>query len=264
MSNYDFPIRLFLARLKVDEILPANIAFLEKLHRQFVYNIPFENFDVLLHKNISLIPRDVDLKLLFNKRGGYCHELNGCFIRAVKELGYNAKPLLARVHLHSEPTAKTHLLGLVMIDNTNWLIDVGFGGGGLRAPIPLFHGVIAEQDGYKFKLKEYDKGFMLQTLKDKTWVDLYSFDLSTIHPSDIDAANHFTATHPSSIFVHSPMAVKVTPYGEIRLSGNKCTTVAHFNTTEEEMPHGSQYFSVLEQKFDIQLKCTYKHLSTIR
>ncbi|OYW97878.1 MAG: arylamine N-acetyltransferase, partial [Caulobacter vibrioides] len=39
--------------------------------------IPFENLDVLLGRGISIVPSDVDAKLIGAGRGGYCYEQNG-------------------------------------------------------------------------------------------------------------------------------------------------------------------------------------------
>jgi N-hydroxyarylamine O-acetyltransferase len=59
--------------------------------------IPFENLDVLLGRGISILPADVDAKLIAGGRGGYCYEQNGLLKRVLQALGFEVEGLMARV-----------------------------------------------------------------------------------------------------------------------------------------------------------------------
>lgn len=71
------------------------------------------------------------------KRGGYCFELNGLFLMALKYFGFDARPLLGRVHVTGTPTGRGHQVELITIEDTLWIADVGFGEDTPAAPIPL-------------------------------------------------------------------------------------------------------------------------------
>ncbi|WP_372836363.1 arylamine N-acetyltransferase [Pontibacterium sp.] len=49
-------------------------------------------------------------KLVNSNRGGYCFELNSLLLLALCHFGFNARPILGRVHLSGEVTGRGHLL----------------------------------------------------------------------------------------------------------------------------------------------------------
>ena len=49
---------------------------LYRVHKCHITSIPFENIDVYNKKTISVKPEDVFNKLVTQKRGGYCFEMN--------------------------------------------------------------------------------------------------------------------------------------------------------------------------------------------
>ena len=124
---------------KADLVKPT-LELLIKLHEQHVFSIPFENLSIHMNQQIHIDIHSIFKKLVENKRGGYCYEMNGLFYAILKTLGFNVQLHLAEVSeqgsdLHSrEPT---HLMLIVYIDNRNYLVDVGFGRNGLIRPLAL-------------------------------------------------------------------------------------------------------------------------------
>lgn len=70
---------------------------LHALVRAHAQTIPFENIDVLLDRPVSLEPATVFNKLVVRQRGGYCFEQNGLFLQVLRQLGFAARALGARV-----------------------------------------------------------------------------------------------------------------------------------------------------------------------
>ena len=95
-----------------------------------VKSIPFENLDVLLGRPIDLDDAAIQKKLIHEKRGGYCFEQNTLLLAVLKQLGFEARPLSARVR-YQRPRdftpARTHLLIRVEVDGVARLADVGAG-----------------------------------------------------------------------------------------------------------------------------------------
>jgi len=177
MDNKLFNIDLYLARLNYSGGISLTEDRLEALHRAQAYTIPFENFDILLGRGITLEPAALYDKLVRRARGGYCFELNGLFLMALQAAGFDARALLARVHLVDPPTGRGHQLILITLRGREWIADVGFGGPGLRAPIPFELNHISTHDGQTFRLVGAAPfGIMLQTLTNAQWQNLYSFE----------------------------------------------------------------------------------------
>ncbi|MCB1638950.1 MAG: arylamine N-acetyltransferase, partial [Thiothrix sp.] len=63
--------------------LAVDFSTLRRLMRRQLFTVPFENFDVLAGREISLEPADLVNKLVGQQRGGYCYELNGLFAMAL-------------------------------------------------------------------------------------------------------------------------------------------------------------------------------------
>ena len=69
----------YLARLGLPQKAPSK-AYLDELVRQNQLVIPFENLDSTdLGRPVSIEPPALVQKLLVQRRGGYCFELNGLF-----------------------------------------------------------------------------------------------------------------------------------------------------------------------------------------
>ena len=238
---------------------------LRSLHRCQLFTIPFENFDVLLDRPILLDPGSLFDKLVNRPRGGYCFELNGLFLHALNYFGFEARSLLARVHISGSPViGRGHQLSLVIINGREWLTDVGFGGQNMREPIPLELDQVCNLGGQRLRLVKAEKyGIMLQSFDGDQWQNLYSFDMEYAGPGDIKYGNYYTSTHPDSIFTQDRMASLPTREGKVTLH-NKCLKIQKEDTKRfVELTDDQGYLGALKQYFGIELDVTYDRLPVL-
>jgi N-hydroxyarylamine O-acetyltransferase len=194
----------YLERVEFSGEPRADIATLEALHLAHATHIPFENLDVLLKLPICLDLDSLFTKLVTRRRGGYCFEQNLLFAEVLNQIGFSFSQLAARVRYRSHRIqARTHMLLLVHIADSQWLADVGFGGEGLLLPVPFGTSQPAKQYAWTYRIVQLDKLWVLQTLHSESWHDLYAFDLEPQYLVDYQMANHFTSTHPDSRFVNT-------------------------------------------------------------
>lgn len=259
----NFPLDEYCARTGASTSGSANLEHLEELQRAQLYSIPFENFDIQLGRGIDLAPEHLIEKLLRRDRGGYCFELNGLFLSALRAAGYDARALLARVHVTGVPTGRGHQVNLVTIANRQWIVDAGFGGACPRAPIQLQFNTETRHDGWIFRICQHELGYMLQRKLADNWSDLYSFDLAPVVQGDIAYGNHFTSTHPSSFFTSSRVAALCHPEGQINLLNFNCTSTGLDAETVEDFPDDESYLLKLRDKFGIQLDAEYTDLALL-
>lgn len=261
MTHDPFPLDAYLARIGYTDPVAATEHALEAMQRGQLRTIPFENFDILLGRGISLDPAAICDKLLRRRRGGYCFELNGLFLMALQAAGFEARPLLARVHLSGEPSGRSHELILVKLDSRRWIADAGFGGPSLRAPIPFELDTTQHQDGQAYRLIDAGLfGTMLQTRVKAEWRDLYSFDLGHVWPADIALGNHFTSTHPSSFFTFARVAALHTAAGRTALFDQTLRTVKGGVEDVQQLPEGADFIAALDRHFGIELDATHDAL----
>jgi len=178
---------------------------LAELHRAHVSSIPFENLDPHRGVRVSLTSEDLERKLVGERRGGYCFEQNLLFASALRELGFEVEPMLARVRVGAPPGSlrpRGHLVLRVTRDGESWHADVGFGGGTLLEPIPFGVGDEQEQSGWRFRVVGEGEELVLQSVLEGDWADLYAFVPKPVPFIDLEPSNWFTCSHPISPFVN--------------------------------------------------------------
>jgi N-hydroxyarylamine O-acetyltransferase len=254
----------YLERIRVDTLPAITRDGLELLHRAHAYSIPFENFDILLGRGIDLSLEHLFQKIISQSRGGYCFELNGLFLELLRGIGFDATPLLARVHTRGNPSGRHHQLSLVKLGGREWLADVGFGANGLRAPIPFETDRVNTQDGQDFRLLESPPwGYMLQFFEEDAWQNLYSFDLEHVCMADIYSGNHYTSTSPYSFFTWSRVATLPNESGRVSLSDFNLTVISDGRVEKITLDDSPNYLDKIREYFGIVLNEPYEKIQPL-
>jgi len=120
---------------------PAALAYLAMLQKHHLAWIPFENLSLhySAHHRLCLHPDHLFRKIIAdaNGRGGYCMENNTLFGTLLRSLGFTLYPTAGRVLEGASWNSLGHMVNLVTIGNTTYLVDVGFGADGPVRPMPL-------------------------------------------------------------------------------------------------------------------------------
>lgn len=193
--------------------------------------IPFENLDVLLGRGISIVPSDIDAKLIGARRGGYCYEQNGLLKRTLQALGFKVEGLMARVQWlvpeGAPPRPRSHMVLGVELDGETWLADAGFGGCVLTAPLKLFSDDVQDTPHGQFRIVDVELGGVaerqVQANLSGKWAPLYQVAKGAWADIDYEQANYFTYTHPSSHFTWSMTVGRTTPNARYALKNNRFT-----------------------------------------
>ncbi|MFA5490183.1 MAG: arylamine N-acetyltransferase [Candidimonas sp.] len=193
----------YLERLGFASTPAATLETLAELQARHTARFPFETLANFLRDPVPIDLPFVERKILREGRGGYCFELNKLFLALLRQLGFDARPLTARVLIHARPgvpTARTHLLILVMLHGLPYITDVGFGG--LVPTAPLRLDIVAPQPTPHeiFRIVPDAARYTLQALVDGDTRDLYVFDLQEQEEIDFTVGNWFVSTHPDSPF----------------------------------------------------------------
>ena len=214
MTAAELDLAAYLERIGYRGELQPSLSVLQALHLAHATHIPFENLDILLGRGIRIDLGSVQAKLVAARRGGYCYEQNLLFAAALEALGFAVLPLAARVRYRSERVLpRTHMLLLVEADDGRWLCDVGFGAEGLLLPVPFGGGEAVRHFAWSYRIVAGDGQWLLQSLRQERWQDLYGFSLEPQQHADYEMANHYVATHPDSRFVRTLTVQLPTPAG---------------------------------------------------
>lgn len=190
-------------------IAAPTLATLRAIQLGHVCSIPFENLDVLLKRGIALDLETVQRKLVRNQRGGYCFEQNWLLLHVLRELGFCAMPLAARVRFRQPRDfvpPRTHVFVRVDLDGERWLCDVGVGGLSPTAPIRFVVDEVQESAHEARRIVRENDRFYHQVKLGAEWEDVCEFTGEEMFGIDREVGNWWTSTNPNSKFAQSIMA----------------------------------------------------------
>lgn len=227
---------------------------LRRLHAAHREAFLFENLSIQTGGRVSVSVEDIERKFLDDRRGGYCFEHNTLFGAALADLGFNPTTFLGRVRRGPpERWARTHMVLHVVVAGEPWLADVGFGGMGLLEPLPFREGATAQQVGLTYTLRRDDRLWVL-SMRDAggSTMDLYEFSEDAQTPGDVEVANHYTSTHPNSIFRRT-LAIQRTTRNDRTLLRHDALTRYRDGRLEEQPIDRARLPSIARDEFGVEL-----------
>jgi len=246
-------LEAYLARIGYSGRLQPGHAVLEAIHLAHATHIPFENLDILLKRPIRLDLSSLQAKLVTGRRGGYCFEQNLLFSAVLQRLGFSVTQLAARVlYRNRRNLPRTHMLLRVDVEGTSWLADVGFGIEGLLLPVPFGGAREVHQFAWTYRAVEAGGEWILQSLRNGSWMDLYSFSLEPQLAIDFEPANHYTATHPDSRFVRTLTAQLPTPDVRYMLRNRELVLDRGATVTRRVLADDDELLAVLAEIFGLR------------
>lgn len=236
------------------------LANLKAIHRAHMMNIPFENLNIHIPRQIVLTEKALFAKIVHENRGGFCFEQNGLFSAVLRELGYEVYKLEGNVYSHERggygEIRRGHMTLMVIIDGVRYLADVGFGAGFVE-PIELDNPDIQKQDVGSFRI-EHDgkKGFFYQQQNGDEEMKLaYRFFIETYELSDYEEACHYVQTSPKTHFTQKRVCTKLIADGRITLTDGKFIhTALDGQRTETDVESESQFHDLLKEHFGIDVQ----------
>lgn len=221
LSELDSRTLAYLDRIGYQGSLTPSAEVLRSLHRAHMYTVPFENLDIGLGREIVCDEASFLHKIVNERRGGFCYELNGAFAALLRALGFQVTLLSARVPLAdgSGGPEFDHLALRVDLD-VPWLADVGFGDSFVE-PLRLEPGMEQEQFGRVYRLSPVESGLRLDLQAERKWKEEYLFKLTPRRLAEFAPMCRYHQTSPDSPFTRKRVCSRATPEGRITLSNGK-------------------------------------------
>src|SRR5262245_6449479 len=232
-------IPTYLKRINYSEPVKPDAETLYGLQRAHMTSVPFENLDIGLKRPIRLSEQALWNKIIFQKRGGFCYELNGLFAWLLKQIGFDVTYLNARVFNQAGELGIDfdHLALLVQIPNRpgRWLSDVGFGDS-FNEPLTFENPDEQVQGLRSYRLEHIAEGYIVwQKNYDGSWERHYFFDLEPHYfPTDYESACLYHQTSPKSSFTRGSIISRATPDGRVSLEDG--WVIITMNGTREKRP----------------------------
>ena len=120
-------IDAYLARIGYSGSREPSLETLTGMQRSHRLAVPFESLDIHIGRRLSIDADDLFEKIVRRRRGGWCHELNGLWARALRDVGFEVDVVGAQVvSTTSNNQPLGHCTTIVHLDEP-WWSDVGFG-----------------------------------------------------------------------------------------------------------------------------------------
>ncbi len=256
-------VALYFARVGYTGSEAPTSETLQALVTAHLRHIPFENLDPLMGIPVG----DLSATALFDKmvrrrRGGYCFEHNGLMRYVLSDLGFDVQALSARVvwmredGLDGPPPPQTHELLSVRIpgDVQRYLVDVGFGGQTLTAPIRFDVGTVQQTPHEPYRLSTHRGQYVLEVQIADQWRPLYMFDDQPRPQIDLQLASWYVSTYPDSNFVVGLTVSLITPEARWNMRGRNLA-VHHLRGDTERIrfDNAAQVLDALMNRFGIDV-----------
>jgi N-hydroxyarylamine O-acetyltransferase len=230
---------------------------LRALHRAHLFIVPFENLDIHLKREILCDETRILHKIVNQRRGGFCYELNGAFAALLRALGFQVTLLSARVAKDEGTFGPEfdHLTLRVDLEEP-WLADVGFGDCFLD-PLRLEFGAEQQQGDRVYRLSSRrasnDSVIDLEVMADDKWKKEYAFTLLPRELSDFAGMCRYHQTSPKSHFTGQRICSMATTEGRITLADERLIETRGGTRQEKLLSGELEWRATLRELFGVVL-----------
>lgn len=247
----------YLQRINYSGPLHPDLQTLTQLQLAHLLAIPFENLNIHAGRVIELAIDKLFHKIVEEKRGGFCYELNGLYYELLTGLGFTAKRIAAQVH-NSEKQAYgdeyDHFAIVVEWDGKLYLTDVGYGE---FLVTPLLISLNTPQEdprGEVYIVREHE-GDELRIDKrvDEGWKPEYKFTLQAREFHEFVPMCNYQQYDPNSHFQKQKLISQLTERGRITLTSTKLKIKEGKDIVEREVKNEKEFDELLWKHYAIRL-----------
>ncbi|WP_393058049.1 arylamine N-acetyltransferase [Streptomyces sp. LN549] len=252
-------IDAYLERIGATRPSRPDATALRELQLRHLTTVPFENLSIHLGEDIVLEEEALLDKIVGDRRGGFCYEVNGAFAALLRALGFRVTLLQARVHGDGGRLGipYDHMALRVETDDGTgpWLADVGFGDHA-QHPLALDDRTDQEDPRGTFRIvRAPTEGGEDYGDVDVLWGGAPQFRLDP-RPralADFRAGSWYHRTSPDSGFTRSPVCSRVTATGRITLKGHRLLTTVGGERHETPLESDEEVLAAYREHFGVCL-----------
>lgn len=225
---------------------------LKLLQRAHLVHVPFENLDIHWKRPIVLDTEKFFRKIVTERRGGFCYELNGLFNELLKWIGFETRLVSARVFNGTEHGPEfDHAAIIVRIGGDEHLADVGFGAF-TAEPLRFIPGEKQGDVNGVFVIRKFNDEYLeVAKLEDGNWRSEYIFrDVSRQLPEFSEMCD-FQQYSPDSHFRKGKLCSIMTANGRKTLTEKSFIVTAGTEKSETPVADESQFYNLLMREFGI-------------
>ncbi len=226
---------------------------LSELIRSHLTGVPFENLEVFEEKRVpSLETEDIYKKVVENRRGGYCFELNKLFYELLTALGFSVYPVGVRIVWMKETfPPMLHRGTIAVLDGEKYFCDIGYGGPGPKGLVELIPGeyIIC---GDSFRVEGEDGGFFrINRMHDGEYRPMLVFRDQKMEEADFLPMNFYCAKSENVIFSQKRILNLCLPNGSVALTDDTLTIREDGGVTVIQCRDEAERRKYIKEKFGV-------------
>ena len=251
----------YLRRINYRGVVYRDLAILRDLQCNHAFAIPFETLDIQNQVPIILQINCLFQKVILDRRGGYCYELNVLFHHLLLQSGFDAYMIAGRLHHGNNRYGREfeHMALVVELHGRQWLVDVGYGDFALT-PLAIMPGQIQSDGRNYFQMIDPVMVDGTPYLGVARWSNSrkdfkidYLFTMEQQELSAFEGMNEYHQTSPESHFRRSMICTLPTREGRISLINNKLVKTEN-GKRQVRIIHGQEERDeVLEKYFHMDM-----------
>lgn len=248
-------VEAYLRRIDYRGNREPSIETLRALHLAHMRAVPFENIDIYFkRRRLDLDEAAFFDKVVCERRGGFCYELNGLFAWLLRQLGFDVHYLSGRVvDKGVEGPEFDHLLLFVPVEGRRMLADVGFGDSS-RSPLDLDEAGPQGDPPGAWKIEHDADGDCTMSGRgagDK-WSPAYRFTLRSRQFEEFAEMCLHHQVSPDSHFTQGHVCSKPTAEGRITVSGNRLIVMRDGKRTITRVSDDAAWRALLRDSFGVE------------
>ena len=246
-------IQVYFDRIGYTGTRDLTVENLTLLIRQHLETVPFENLDCYPNGHpLSNAPERLYEKIVLNRRGGICFELNGLLFQLLKALGYDCHSVAVRIPRPDGIAPISHQGVVVTLDGKQYYCDVGFGGPGPKGALPLDADPVQTVDGEPFRVIRDGISVRIQRHHQDDWRDILLYADVPYIPEDFSGMLYHFSMAPDSYFVVQRLVnLCVKGGGSLALTDNRFTARRDGTVIQMELKDEEEVREVLAKEFGL-------------
>ncbi|KAH6929132.1 hypothetical protein HPB50_023842 [Hyalomma asiaticum] len=261
LSQGELLLYLDVLQLESNAVSEINLATLNTVMKAHLEHIPFQGIETFVGRQPPMDDDSIFRKLIEQRRGGFCIELNNLFGRLLLTLGFKFHIRAARIRwgrpLNTPLTPLGHLLLCVDLDEEGqYFADVGFGG-----PNP-FKALPVEGEAGPYRVQRIgEQGYVEVAIKSTarggasvSWRPLYHV---FPHPQkwiDFIPQYWYGTLHPRSLFLNVLMVGRFVDGSWLTLvDGRFCRRSVAGQVEQRFVTDVEEVMRLLETEFTLKL-----------
>lgn len=261
-------IHQYLDRIDYHDISEPSLDNLAAIQRQHLLHIPYENLDLMNGVLLDLGVGALFQKIILNRRGGYCFELQGLFCYLLKSLGYSVTQYAGRfMDKPGDIQMRRHRILVVELEGKRYVCDVGVRSESPRCPLELTEGLV-QTDGiseYRYQKDPFFGWVLMQREAGKDWKPMLGFTEEVQIDVDFVMPSFYCEKHPDSTFNKFMKVSIFTPDSDLTIVGNTFKVYRGGKVVErQELQTNEDAVKLLKDTFGIQVPDSYQNFLYMR